>query len=121
VRIETSPDGELVWTGITDIVDSTNIPVPQGRQNVAAGLVAADIKLSTFKKTNFDASAILLPALSDPRRVRFSTNATYYLKLFSNLSWNLSFYDNWDNRPPVGFSGGDYGTSSGLSWTFGNR
>jgi hypothetical protein len=55
VRIETSPDGQLVWTGITDIVDSTNIPVPQGRQNVAAGLIAADIKLSTLKKTNLDA------------------------------------------------------------------
>ena len=28
-------------------------------------------------------------------------------------------YGNWDNRPPANFSGSDYGSSSGLSWTFG--
>jgi hypothetical protein len=43
------------------------------------------------------------------------------VKLFSNLKWNVSFYGNWDNRPPPNFSGSDYGSSSGLSWTFGNR
>jgi hypothetical protein len=57
--------------------------------------------------------------LSDPGRVRFNTNASYYIKIVSNLKWNLSFYGNWDNRPPPGFAGSDYGTSSGLSWTFG--
>jgi len=33
----------------------------------------------------------------------------------------VSFYGNWDNQPPPGFSGSDYGSSSGLSWTFGLR
>jgi hypothetical protein len=46
-------------------------------------------------------------------------NAAYYVKLFSNLKWNVSFYGNWDNQPLPGFASGDYGTSSGLSWTFG--
>ena len=46
-------------------------------------------------------------------------NAARYIKLISNLSWNVSFYANWDNQPPQGFSGSDYGTSSGLTWTFG--
>jgi hypothetical protein len=70
-------------------------------------------------KTSLDFTAAVLPALSDPGRVRFNTNASYYIKIVSNLKWNLSFYGNWDNRPPPGFSGSDYGTSSGLSWTFG--
>jgi hypothetical protein len=48
-------------------------------------------------------------------------NASYYIKLTGKLSWNVSFYGNWDNRPPDGLSGSDYGSSSGLSWTFGNR
>jgi hypothetical protein len=56
---------------------------------------------------------VCFPALSVPGRVRFDTNASYYVKLFSNLSWNASFYGNWDNQPPQGFSGSDYGTSSG--------
>ena len=109
--------GGLGWQG-TDYRPSATT---QGRQNVAAALIAAQIKLFKFKKTNLNLTATLLPALSDPGRVRFNTNATYYLKLFGNLSWNMSFYGNWDNQPPPGFAVSDYGTSSGLSWTFGNR
>ena len=88
-------------------------------QNVASSLIYVEVKLFKFSKTNLDATASLLPALSDPGRVRFNTNAAYYIKLIGNLKWNISFYGNWDNRPPFGFSGSDYGTSSGVSWTFG--
>jgi len=88
-------------------------------QNVATGVLYAEAQLFRFSKTHLDVTAALLPAFSDPGRVRFSTNASYYVKIISNLKWNASFYGNWDNRPPPGFSGSDYGTSSGLSWTFG--
>jgi len=81
--------------------------------------VGSGIRGSIYHSHSFDATATLLPALSDPGRVRFNTNAAYYVKIFSDLKWNVSFYGNWDNRPPAGFSGSDYGTSSGLSWTFG--
>jgi uncharacterized protein DUF481 len=91
----------------------------QSGQHVAAALIYAEAKLFKFSKTNFDATAALLPALSDPGRVRFNTNATYYIKIFPKLKWNFSFYGNWDNRPPPGLSGSDYGSSSGLTWTFG--
>jgi len=90
-------------------------------QNVAAAMIAAELKFFKFKKTDLDVNASLLPAVSEPGRVFFNTNATYYIKLATNLSWNVSFYGNWDSRPPESLSGSDYGTSSGLSWTFGNR
>jgi hypothetical protein len=93
--------------------------VPVGNQNLAAALIYSEAKFFRFSKTNLNATAALLPALSDPGRVRFNANASYYIKLFSDLKWNISFYGNWDSRPPPGFSGSDYGTSSGLSWTFG--
>lgn len=95
--------------------------VPPGGQNVTAALIYAEAKLFRFSKTNLVATAALLPALSDPGRVRFNTNATYYVKLFGDLKWNISFYGNWDTRPPPGLSGSDYGTSSGINWTFGLR
>jgi Protein of unknown function, DUF481 len=107
--------GGLAWQG-TNYQPSI---VPVGNQNLAAAVIALDLNLFRFNKTNLSFTATLLPALSEPGRVRFNTNATYYVKLVSNLSWNLSFYGNWDNRPPVGFSGSDYGSSSGVSWTFG--
>jgi hypothetical protein len=109
--------GGLAWQNS----DYKSAAMLGGTQSIAAGLVAAELKLFKFKKTNLAATAILLPAISDPGRVRFDANASYYLKLFSNLSWNWSFYGSWDNQPPPGLSGSDYGTSSGLSWTFGNR
>ena len=107
--------GGAAWQNTNYKKSSTS---PSNQNNVAA-LFAADAKMFKFSKTNLDMTASVLPALSDPGRVRFNTNASYYIKLVSNLKWNVSFYGNWDNRPPQGFSGSDYGTSSGLTWTFG--
>lgn len=92
-----------------------------GTQNLAAAVIMADLKLFRFDKTNLDVNALVLPVLNTPGRVKFNTNATYYIKIVSGLSWNVSFYGNWDNQPPPHFQGSDYGTSSGLSWTFGMR
>jgi Protein of unknown function, DUF481 len=91
------------------------------QENTAAAFIATEIKVFKFKKTNLDISASVLPAISEPGRVHFNTNAAYYIKLVNDLSWNFSFYGSWDNHPPATLSGSDYGTSSGLSWTFGNR
>lgn len=90
-------------------------------QRLASGLVAANLQFFRFNKTNGDLNAVLLPVIADPSRVKFNADATYYIKLKGNLSWNVSFYGNWDSRPPDGLSGSDYGSSSGLSWTFGNK
>ena len=92
---------------------------PVSNQNLAAAIIYAQAQFFKFSKTNLDLTAAMLPAVSDPGRVRFNTDASYYIKIVSNLKWNVSFYGNWDNRPPNGFSGSDYGTSSGLTWTFG--
>jgi len=95
----------------------SKVPIP--REQTAAAMIYAKASFFKFSKTNFDGTAMVLPALSDPGRVRVNTNLTYYLKIYGNLNWNLSFYGNWDNQPPAGLSSSDYGTSSGLSWTFG--
>jgi hypothetical protein len=95
--------------------------VHQGTQNTAVGFIATEIKAFKFKKTNLDVSASLIPAISDSGRVHFNANAIYYIKLVNDLSWNFSFYGSWDTRPPATLPKSDYGTSSGLSWTFGNR
>jgi hypothetical protein len=107
--------GGVAWQG-TNYQHSI---VSVGNQNLATAVVSTNVNLFRFSKTNLSVSATLLPALSQPGRVHFNTNAAYYVKLISNLKWNVSFYGNWDNRPPTGFSGTDYGSSSGLSWTFG--
>lgn len=107
----------LAWQN-TRYSQSTN---SQNTQNIAAAMVATDVKVFEFDKTNLDVSAMAFPALSQPGRAFFNTNVTYYVKVFRHLTWNVSFYGNWDNQPPSHFSGSDYGTSSGIGWKFGNR
>jgi putative salt-induced outer membrane protein YdiY len=92
---------------------------PASTQNLFVALIYGDLRFFRFSRTNLDITAGLLPALSEPGRVALNTNASYYVKLFSNLKWNASFYGNWDSRPPNGLSGSDYGSTSGLSWTYG--
>jgi hypothetical protein len=92
--------------------------VPIARQQVYGGVVAAEVKVFLFKKTNLDVTSAAIPAFSDFGRVFYNTNASYYLKFFGDFSWNFSFYGNWDTRPPPHLMGGDYGYSSGLKWTF---
>ena len=115
-RARISVLGGVAWQGTNYKASASQSP-----QNIAVGLISAEAKFFKFRKTNLDVSASLMPAFTDPGRVRFNTNASYYLKIFRNLSWNLSFYGNWDNQPPQGLSASDYGSSSGLSWTFGNK
>lgn len=95
--------------------------VDQSTQNTAVGFVGTEVKAFKFKKTNLDITANIVPAITGPARLQFNTNATYYIKIISDLSWNFSFYGSWDTHPPATFTKSDYGTSSGLSWTFGNR
>lgn len=90
-------------------------------QNLTSALFVANLQFFRFNKTNGNLTALLLPVLSEPGRVQFNMNATYYVKLTGNLSWNVSVYGSWDNRPPNNLPGSDYGSSSGLSWTFGNK
>jgi Protein of unknown function, DUF481 len=113
-RASISVIGGLGWQNVGYGAD-------QGTQNTAVGFVASQIKVFKFKKTNLDISASFIPAISDVGRVHFNTNAVYYVKLVNDLSWNFSLYGSWDTRPPATFPKSDYGTSSGLSWTFGNR
>src|SRR5262249_44578705 len=107
--------GGLAW-------QSTNykqVEPPVPTQNVAAALIAGEMKFFRFNKTNLDITATAFPALSEPGRIFVNTNAAYYIKITGDLSWNISFYGNWDNQPPAHFSGSDYGTSSGLTFSFG--
>jgi len=107
--------GGASWQDTT--YQHTNTPIQH--QSNATALIYVDARLFKFSKTNLEATAAILPVLSNQGRVRIDTNASYYIKLISDLKWNISFYGNWDNQPPQGFSGSDYGVSSGVSWTYG--
>ena len=110
--------GGLAWQNTR--YSQTN-GLQQFNQNTAAGLAGAIVELFKFNNTNLTITGTVFPAISQPGRVYTNLNATYYLKFYNDFTWNLSFYGNWDNQPPHNFSGSNYGMSSGLGWTFGNK
>ena len=96
--------------------------VDQPSQRVGMALASSGVQAFAFKKTRFEMTSSVFPVLGSQKgRTYYKANATYYLKLFRRIDWNLSFYGNWDTRPPRTFSGSDYGSSTGVSWTFGDR
>ena len=110
-------DAGFAWQKI----DYHQTALPSPTQQVTSGLVGTSLKLFYFDRTTLVVKANLFPAVSDPGRVHFNLNASYYIELWGQLNWNFTFYGNWDSRPPPGFSTSDYGTTSGISWSFGNH
>ena len=72
-------------------------------ENVTSAWINAQAKVYQFDRTNLLVTASLLPALSDPGRVHFNLNTSYYIKIWEKLNFNVSFYGNWDTRPPPVF------------------
>ncbi len=96
--------------------------INQPPQDIGVALISSNLRAFAFKKTRLDITSSFFPALTAQRgRLFYKANASYYIKLYGKIDWNLSFYGNWDTRPPPQFPGSDYGSSTGLSWTFGNR
>lgn len=88
-----------------------------GQKNVV-GLISGELYMFRFKKTDLTVRPVLFPSLTDPGRVLFNLNAQYKVQIISDLWWNVTLYGNWDNRPPAGFNGSDYGTSTGIAYSF---
>ena len=86
--------------------------------NNLVGFVAGELDMFRFKKTELTVTTLLFPNLTNPGRLRANLNAEYKVEIISDLWWNISLYGNWDNRPPPGLVGADYGTSVGLTYSF---
>jgi hypothetical protein len=90
-------------------------------QDTPVGVISSNLEIFIFKKTRLNINAGLAPALNGQGRIFSTINAAYYVKLFGKIDWNFSFYGNWDTQPPAHLQGSDYGSTSGLSYTFGNK
>lgn len=116
-NVRASLVGGLVWQGTLyeSSVSSAS------RQDMLGVMLLGSISYVRFKQSSLSLTANAIPSISEAGRFYFNTNASYFLKLFGQINWNLSFYGNWDTQPPEGTSGNDYGINSGLSVTFGNQ
>jgi Protein of unknown function, DUF481 len=117
-RIRFSLLGGIGWQS-TDYVPTT--VAEDAAQKITVGLITSNLQVFTFKKTTLDVSGTLAPAINAQGRLFSKVNATYYLKVFGKVDWNFSFYGNWDTQPPPHLASSDYGSSTGLSYSFGNK
>jgi len=89
---------------------------PMEKESV--GIIEAGFNMFRFKKATLTVTPVLLPFFTDGGRVRFNLNAQLKYQMVENLWWSVNLYGNWDNRPPPGLIGNDYGTSLGLTYSF---
>lgn len=114
--VKASLGGGLVWQATRYESSVNGAPT----EDVLGLAVIGRLNYVRFKTTTINLTANGIPALNELGRFFFNTNASVYFQLFGDVDWNVSFYGNWDTRPPSGSSGSDYGVNSGLSWTFGD-
>jgi hypothetical protein len=110
-RSQISILGGLAWQGTT--YEGTSAP-----QKLIASMAGASVQVFKFKVTSLNLTVSVFPALSQPGRVQSNLNSSYKIQIINNLWWNFTVYGNWDNRPPAGLSGSDYGASSGITYSF---
>lgn len=71
-----------------------------------------------FKTLNVNSQALLFPSVSDPGRLRLSSQSNLRIELIRNFYWNFQLYENYDTRPPIDAPKNDLGITTSVGWTF---
>ncbi len=87
------------------------------RNNVES-LVGLTFSTFRFKTLNVNSQAFLFPSVSDPGRVRLSSQSNLRIELIRNFYWNFQLYENYDTRPPIEAPKNDLGITTSVGWTF---
>lgn len=86
--------------------------------NNAESLLGVTFSTFRFKTLNFNSQTLLFPSLSDPGRLRISSQSYLRIELLRNFYWNFQLYENYDTRPPINAPKNDLGLTTSLGWTF---
>ena len=86
--------------------------------NSAEAIIGTQINFFRFRTTNFLVNTQVYPSLTDLGRVRLDLNAAVKLRLARRLYWSVSYYLNYDSRPPQNLNGTDFGSAASIGWKF---
>jgi putative salt-induced outer membrane protein YdiY len=84
----------------------------------AESLLGVTFSTFRFKTLNINSHTFLFPSLSDPGRLRLSSQSNLRIELVRNFYWNFQVYENYDTRPPVNAPKNDLGLTTSVGWTF---
>ena len=78
----------------------------------------AEYELFSFDNPEIDLTTglRLIPSLSDWGRLRGEFNLTLNWEIINDLSWQLTFKNSYDSRPPGEGSNNDYSLFTGVAW-----
>lgn len=71
------------------------------------------------KTLDINSQVYLFLGISDPGRVRFSSQSNLRIEVVRNFFWGFQLYENYDSRPPVNAPRNDLGITTSLGWKFG--
>jgi putative salt-induced outer membrane protein YdiY len=96
---------------------SASVP---GQSTLSSGELLLGISYTTFRFKTLDVSSELnvFPSVTDPGRLRMTTQSNLKFELVRNLYWSFRFYENFDSRPPVSAPKNDVGVTSSVGWKF---
>jgi putative salt-induced outer membrane protein YdiY len=86
--------------------------------NNAESLFGVSFSTFRFKTLNVRSQAALFPSLTDPGRLRFSSQSSLRIELIRNFYWDFELYENYDTRPPINAPKNDLGITTSFGWTF---
>jgi hypothetical protein len=93
-----------------------------GYTNNLEALLGAQFKEFRYltPKISIDAKFLVYPGITDWGRLRMDFQLNSKFEIFKDFNIGLSFYDNYDNRPPQGASSkNDFGINFTLGYEFG--
>lgn len=106
------------WDVYTGLVLNNERFSDETVRNNAEMIIGTTASWYQFDSTQFETQVQLYPSLSDGGRYRIDVNTSAYLDLWNDLYFRVTFYQNFDSRPPEGASGNDYGVTTSFGWDF---
>jgi putative salt-induced outer membrane protein YdiY len=91
-----------------------------GTSQSAEGLISSSLEIfkHTLPVTRLSASIDVFPGITESGRMRVNTNISLRNEVVRSVFWDLTFFSNFDNRPPEGASEEDYGIVTSIGATF---
>ena len=91
-----------------------------GTTTSAEGLIRSSLEIfkHTLPVTRLSASVNVFPGITESGRMRVNTNISLRNEIVRSVFWDLTFFSNFDNRPPEGASEEDYGIVTSIGASF---
>ena len=91
-----------------------------GYSTSAEGVIGSSLEIFKHKLpiTRLSANVNIFPGITESGRLRINTKVTLRNEIVRSVFWDLSFFSNYDNRPPEGASEEDYGIVTSIGASF---